>query len=220
MGSKSPIAIKICGITKVSQAKAIAALGVEAIGVIDIKSSPRFVLKHQRREIFAELLKVSPNTKRVWVVANLNDDEFSKELSGEGAPSVIQMHGDESPERCKELRNRYPHLEWWKALRVKSTKELLEAINYEDKVDYLVLDAWSKNSLGGTGQRIPLSLINEANPKTPWWLAGGISADWVQIALKETKPYGIDASSKLEKSPGIKDMKKVSSLIKAIKNID
>ena len=76
-GSQSSTAVKICGITELHQAKAIAALGVDALGIIGVKESPRFVNEDNRRKIFDELSKSFPNTKRVWVIADLTDSEIS-----------------------------------------------------------------------------------------------------------------------------------------------
>ncbi len=216
--SKTSIAIKICGITKSDQAESISHLGVDAIGVIGVASSPRFVEEDQRRNIFALLEKLSPSIKRVWVVADIHDYEVASALTGKGVPSVIQLHGNESKERCEALRNRYPKIEWWKALRVNKAEDLVLANNFKDKVDCLLLDAWAPNQLGGTGKRIPLNLIKGAHLHTPWWLAGGISEEWVPEILSKINPYGLDISSKVESSPGIKDINLVKNLIRTIRD--
>ena len=96
---KSP-AIKICGITDLNQAKAIANLNVDAIGVVGVKESKRFVPNQQRREIFSSLASCSKGIERVWVVADLNDEEISTALRGKGQPSIIQLHGQASIESC------------------------------------------------------------------------------------------------------------------------
>ncbi len=217
IGSPTSTAVKICGITQWNQAKAIASIGVDAIGVIGVKESPRFVEEAQRKEIFSQLENSFPKLKRVWVIADLTDIEIHNALRGEGSPSVIQLHGKESFERCEELRARHPRIEWWKALRIKGPQDLSEACCYNHHVDAVLLDAWTPIALGGTGQRLPLEWLQKKEFEIPWWLAGGISAEWIPQILRQISPFGIDASSRLETSPGIKDIKKVQELVSAVK---
>ncbi len=217
MGAPTFTAVKICGITKVDQAVEISRLGADAIGVIGVKASPRFVANALRRHLFSQLTNVSPSLERVWVIADLNDQELENELKGEGLPTAIQLHGQESPQRCSLLRKKHPNIKWWKALRIKNPEDLHLANAFGDSVDALLLDAWSPNQLGGTGNKIPLELIEKATFEVPWWLAGGISAEWIPEVLKKVSPYGIDASSKLEIAPGIKNIESVKLLIDVIK---
>ena len=79
------------------------------------------------------------------------------------------------------------------------------------------LDAWDDNSLGGTGNRVPIELLLNKTFKAPWILAGGISAEIIPEIFSKLRPDGIDASSRLEVSPGIKDLKKVESLVRKIR---
>ncbi len=221
MGSPKPTAIKICGITDTNQAKHIASLGADAIGVIGVEKSPRHLTDVKRRILFSELKNFSQELELVLVIADFSDSEITNVLKGDGSPSIIQLHGNESPNRCNELRKRYPNCQWWKAIRVHSALEINKAHQYEEHVDALLLDAWSPQFLGGTGQRVSLELLKEENFACPWWLAGGISAEWIpQILKHEIKPFGFDASSRLETSPGIKDLEKVQELIKSVKKIN
>ena len=93
-------------------------------------------------------------------------------------------------------------------------------VSYEKHTDALLLDAWSPMELGGTGQRLPLEWLQKTKFDLPWWLAGGISAEWIPEIFSKVSPFGIDASSRLEASPGIKNIQKVKDLIKAVKNKD
>ena len=92
------LSLKICGLTDSDQACAIAAMGVQAIGVIGVAGTPRFVGEERRRAIFQRLAVEHPSVQRVWVVADLSEEELGSTLSGEGQPSVIQLHGQESPQ--------------------------------------------------------------------------------------------------------------------------
>ncbi len=210
-------AIKVCGVTRPDQAIAISALGVDAIGVIGVKTSPRFVPEVYRRELFKKLKDFAPEVKRVWVVADIDNSTIENALEGEGVPTSVQLHGRETKCRCAFLKGKHPKIEWWKALSVKSPNELSLARDYSDAVDYLLLDAWSPDQLGGTGKQIPLEWLSKNNLDFPWWLAGGINSEAIPEILKRTNPIGIDASSKLEKTAGVKDLEKVKALVNAIR---
>ena len=209
-------ALKICGITDVEQALAIAGMGVQAIGVIGVPHTPRFVEPAQRRSLFQRLEEQHPPLHRVWVVADPDDASLEEALNGAGQPSVVQLHGSESSDRCQTLKRRYPRQQWWKALRVREPDDLQQLEHYTPHVDALLLDAWSADQLGGTGHRIPLDWLAETELSVPWWLAGGVSAEWVPELLSRVTPQGLDASSRLEERPGWKNLDKVQALVEAV----
>ena len=215
--SKKSILIKICGITKISQAKAISQLKVDAIGVIGVESSPRFVPKEKCQKIFEEVEKNSSNIERVLVIANKEIKKIDFSSNESSSPTVIQLHGNESVDYCHKLKIKFPEIFIWKAFRLKSILDLREIRRYENFVDAILLDAWDNKSLGGTGKRIPIELLVNRTFNTPWILAGGISYETIPEIFSKIKPDGIDASSLLETSPGIKDIAKVKSLIRVIK---
>ena len=210
-------AIKICGITNPSQAREIAQLSINAIGVIGVKDSPRFVPEEECIKIFNEVEKVSSSIERVFVIANKKLEAIKCINNRSTPPSVIQLHGNESVDYCSELKNQFPTIKLWKAFRLKSINDLKNIDQYERNIDAILLDAWDKNSLGGTGNRIPIELLINKTFKTPWILAGGISAEIIPEIFSKLRPDGIDASSLLEVSPGIKDLEKVESLVRVIR---
>ena len=209
--------LKICGITDIEQAIAIARLGVQAIGVIGVPNTPRYVEPHQRRSLFNVLEEQHPQLNRVWVVANPEDATLEEALNGAGQPSVVQLHGTESIERCQALKQRYPRQQWWKALRVREPDDLHQLQQYAPWVDALLLDAWAADQLGGTGHRLPLDWLSDTELAVPWWLAGGVSAEWVPELLSRVTPQGLDASSRLEERPGWKNLDKVKALVEAVR---
>ena len=219
--SDQGLSLKICGLTDSNQASEIAAMGVHAIGVIGVPSTPRFVEPNRRREIFGRLIREHPRLQRVWVVADPSDDQLASALSGEGQPSVVQLHGEESPQRCADLRRLYPGIKWWKALRLRGEADLTSIDAYGSSVDALLLDAWSPNQLGGTGHRLDPAWLEQLETRIcsdlPWWLAGGISAEWVPTLVHQVTPFGLDASSRLEHSPGVKDLSRVAALVEAVR---
>ncbi len=215
--SKKSTAIKICGITKTSQARDIAQLRINAIGVIGVKKSARFVPEEECIKIFNEVEKVSSNIEKVLVIANEKLEALKWINTRSSQPSVIQLHGNESVDYCRELKNKFPTKRLWKAFRLKSINDLKNISQYEKNTDAILLDAWDKNALGGTGNRVPIEFLINKTFKTPWILAGGISAEIIPEIFSNLKPDGIDASSRLEVSPGIKDLEKVESLVRVIR---
>ena len=210
--------LKICGITDPEQAQAIAQMGVQAIGVIGVPATPRFVEPAQRRALFQLLEHQHPQLHRVWVVADPDDAALEEALNGAGQPSVVQLHGGESVECCQRLKQSYPRQQWWKALRVREPDDLKQLEHYAPHVDALLIDAWSADQLGGTGHRIPLDWLAETELSVPWWLAGGVSAEWVPELLSRVTPQGLDASSRLEERPGWKNLDKVQALVEAVRS--
>ncbi|WP_269615071.1 phosphoribosylanthranilate isomerase [Prochlorococcus marinus] len=215
--SKKSTAIKICGITKTSQARSIAELKINAIGVIGVKNSPRFVPEEECMKIFNEVEKVSLSIEKVLVIANAKLEEVKCINNRSTPPSVIQLHGNESVDYCRELKNEFPRIKIWKAFRLKAINDLENISQYEKNIDAILIDAWDDKSLGGTGNRVPIELLLNKTFKAPWILAGGISAEIIPEIFSKLRPDGIDASSRLEISPGIKDIKKVASLVREIR---
>ena len=218
--SKKSTAIKICGITKTSQARSIAEFKINAIGVIGVKNSPRFVPEEECIKIFNEIEKVSKSIEKVLVIANEKLEEVESINNRSTPPSVIQLHGNESVNYCREVKNEFPTIKLWKAFRLKSINDLENISQYENNIDAILLDAWDDKSLGGTGNRVPIELLINKTFKAPWILAGGISAEIIPEIFSKLRPDGIDASSRLEITPGIKDIKKVESLVHEIREKD
>ncbi|MBW3041563.1 phosphoribosylanthranilate isomerase [Prochlorococcus marinus] len=215
--SKKSTAIKICGITKTSQARIISQFKINALGVIGVKNSPRFVPEEECIKIFKEVEKVSTSIQRVLVIANEKFESIKSISNRLNPPSVLQLHGDESVDYCRELKKEFPTIKLWKAFRLKSLNDLENISQYDKNIDAILLDAWDDKCLGGTGNRIPIELLIDKSFKSPWILAGGISAEIIPEIFSKLKPDGIDASSRLEISPGIKDIKKVRSLVQVIR---
>lgn len=199
---------------KPAQATAIAALGVDAIGVIAVPSSPRFVPPAQRPDLFAAMA-AGGGCFGVLVVADPCDDQLEELAVGRGH-AVLQLHGDESVERCRELAQRLD-VRLWKALRVRSPEDLETAARYAEVVEALLLDAWQPGQLGGTGHRIPVDWLEGFQSDVPWWLAGGVGPETVAELLARLHPDGLDASSSLEDRPGVKNLARVAALLTAVR---
>ena len=207
--------VKICGITSVDQALQIAKLGVDAIGVISVKESPRYISQKIKKDIFRNLKKNFPKIKRVSVVKNIPLELIS--INSFDSENVIQLHGDESLSYCKRLRREFPQIEIWKAFRIKDREDTREIELFSDFIDAVLLDSWNEKAYGGSGIRINYKYLEGLKFSKPWLLAGGISTDWLKQILTEIKPNGIDISSSIESAPGIKDLNETKKLLKIIK---
>ena len=205
--------IKICGITKPDQGKAIAELGATTLGFICVKRSPRYVTP----EIIATITDNLPsNVERIGVFANVREQEIVNTVTQANLTGV-QIHGDETPQFCQSLRKLLPsQTELIKALRIKNLDSLNNAQIYYDFVDTVLLDAYHPKLLGGTGKTLNWQDLTHFEPSIPWLLAGGLTPDNILEALEGVHPQGIDLSSGVERSPGDKDLDKVKKLFQQL----
>ena len=205
--------IKICGICQPDQGQAIAALGIKTLGFICVTSSPRYVTVNQVRQI---LEKLPPDIQTIGVFANASLETIEQVVLETGFTG-IQLHGNESPEFCRAVKQALPNREIIKALRIQSVESLQKAIAYYSVIDTLLLDAYHPQQLGGTGKTLPWNDLKNFQPPCPLLLAGGLNPDNVLTALESLHPDGIDLSSGVERSPGDKDLEKVYQLLKNLK---
>ena len=215
---KTKTLVKICGITSIEQAIQVAKLGTNAIGIISVKESPRYIAPKKKKEIFKTLKDLYPNIERVSVVKNKTIDSIIKNFLGEPSETIIQLHGDEDVDYCQKLKEKVPNIGLWKAFRIKNKKDLDKIKIYENYIDAILLDSWNEETYGGSGKRIEQTYLEELSFSKPWWLAGGVSKDWIYKISERIKPNGIDISSSVEISPGIKDINEVGLIIKEVKN--
>ncbi|MBD2178242.1 phosphoribosylanthranilate isomerase [Pseudanabaena sp. FACHB-1998] len=217
--------IKICGITKLDQAQAIAQMGVEALGFICVSSSPRYISPLQIGQITSSLPTLEPRVGQrvttlelIGVFLNASPEEIFQTLI-QGGLNGVQLHGDESPEFCSELRSHLDktninrQIKLIKALRVKNAEGLAQAQIYSDVVDTILLDAYDPQMAGGTGKTIDWQMLRDFRPRCPWWLAGGLSPENVKQAIALVSPDGLDVSSGVERSAGDKDLFKVEQFL-------
>ena len=210
--------VKICGLRHRDQAAAVAALGADAIGVIGVPASPRWVPAEKRAALFSAAALGRPGCFGVLVVADPEDAELEA-LDSRSGHQVLQLHGQESAERCAQLQRRLD-VKLWKALRISKPGDLALAAAYEPVVDALLLDCWDPQQLGGTGRSIPLAWLRDFSPTLPWWLAGGLNSANLGAVLGAVSPTGLDLSSGVEVSPGEKNLDKVAELFAILRNAD
>ena len=209
--------VKICGITSIEQAVQVAELGTNAIGIISVNESPRYIFPEKKKEIFKTLKDLYPNIDRISVVKDSPIDSIIKGFLGEPNENIIQLHGDEDIDYCQKLKQKVPNIFLWKAFRIKNKEDLDKIKPYENFVDAILLDSWNEETYGGSGKRIEQKYLEDISFSKPWWIAGGVSTEWIDVILKNIKPNGIDISSSIETAPGIKDLEKTKQIIKEIK---
>jgi len=195
--------IKICGITNVDDARLSVELGADALGFNFYEKSPRYITPDGAHKICE---KLSGGALKVGVFVNESLDEIL-EIAKAVRLDAVQLHGEEPPEFSADLK-RASDLMVIKAFRVSSDFLPESLLAYE--VDAILLDAFSRNAHGGTGHTFDWEIAKSVSTNFPkMFLAGGISPANIADAINTVAPYGIDACSGLESSPGFKDERKL-----------
>ena len=186
--------IKICGFTRPQDAQAAAELGADAVGLVFYAKSKRCVDAAQAAEIVAAL---PPQVVKVALFVNESAEQIRRIL-GTVPIDIVQFHGDEAPEFCRQFGKPY-----WKAVRVRSAQDIAEAAGRYADAAALLLDAHIEGQYGGTGQVFDWRLLPDTMP-LPWILSGGLNPDNVAAAVRQTGAAWLDVSSGVEQAPGIK----------------
>jgi len=203
-----PVKVKICGITNVADGLAAAEAGADALGFVFDERSPRSV----RWEAAAALARALPGTiVKVGVFVDAPADLVRRAIEECGL-NLLQFHGSETPEYCLQFG-----LMSMKAFRIRNAGSLEPIPTY--KTDAWLLDAYSPDKTGGTGEKFDWDLALEAQKLgRPIFLAGGLTPENVAEAVARVQPYGVDVSSGVEAAPGKKDHAKVRAFIQAARN--
>jgi len=193
--------IKICGVTTIVDGLAACAAGADAVGFIAVPASKRYVTPDQYRAIAGAL----PPFVTLVVVAETIADALQYN------PVSIQYYDgpDGAPANVRAIR----------ALRPRGRADLAQIQVHEPHVDAILLDAYHPDILGGAGMTFDWQLFVDATTMTarPLILSGGLTPDNVAEAIARTKPYGVDVSSGVESSPGVKDHAKIAAFIAAVR---
>jgi phosphoribosylanthranilate isomerase len=200
------VRVKICGITNLEDALMAVAAGADALGFVFVENSPRYVLPQKAAAIIA---KLPPFVQTVGLFVDAEQERINWVADFCGL-DLVQLHGDEDPDFCTEVRRRVI-----KVFRVKDAESLSSLGRYQ--VAGYLLDAWSADAHGGTGKAFDWSLAREVTGNRFIILAGGLNPENVRVAVDMVRPYGVDVSSGVESSPGKKDPEKVKAFIQAVK---
>jgi len=205
-----PIKIKICGITNAQDAEAAVTAGADALGFVFYAQSPRCIEPSVAKRIIAQL---PPFVLPVGVFVN-HDRDTVREVFDECGLAIAQLHGEETPTFCESLGR--PVL---RALRLRDRGSLLALAEYRGRMGVrgFVVDAFSTEAYGGTGQIGNWPLAHEVAQAAPILLAGGLTSSNVQEAIRQVQPYGVDVSSGLEERPGKKNHEKIRAFTQAVR---
>ncbi len=201
------VRVKICGITRLEDARAACEAGADALGFVFYARSPRHLAIEQARSLVTAL---PPFVTSVGLFVDA-EPAFVRQALKEVPLDLLQFHGGESPDECRGFGR--PYL---KAVRVRPGADLLKyATEYHDALG-LLLDAYVSGVPGGTGERFDWSLIPAHLPK-PVVLSGGLTPENVAEAVEQIRPWAVDVSSGVEARPGVKDATKVAAFIEHAK---
>ncbi len=197
--------LKLCGCTNEKDAEVIAQSGADAIGFIFAASPRQINLPMARRlsQIAKEMMRVG-----VFVDESIETIKFIRQSCHLDA---IQLHGHESPEDCRQLGGTLI-----KGFRLQEVKDF-EQMDKFPMAWRLLVDSFVPGQAGGTGKRIKTELISQIPNPDRVIIAGGVNSNNVKDILDSVHPFGLDTSSGIEKSPGIKDEKKIRYLVSLIK---
>lgn len=199
--------VKVCGMRDAENIREVEALGVDWMGFVFHRTSPRFV---------GELPDYLPQrAKRVGVFVDETEEQIMETVQLFRL-DMVQLHGHETPDFCSRIRSK--GLKVIKAINVQNTFSTEEVSFYERACDYFLFD--TKTPLpGGSGQKFDWSSLSAYRGTTPFLLSGGISpddADRVEAFVHE-RCIGIDLNSRFETSPANKDIHLLQSFIDKIK---
>ena len=201
--------VKVCGITRVDDARLAVDLGAWALGLILHADSPRACALDDAIEIGAELRRHA-EVVAVFVNAPLDD---VVEIADAASLSMLQLHGDEGPAYCAEAARR-SGCKVIKAVRAKDAAAVRALRAF--RVDYHLLDAYRPGVHGGTGETFAWELARLDRGDAPLILSGGIDADNVAEAIAAVHPFAVDSASGTESEPGRKDPARLRALFRAV----
>lgn len=201
--------VKICGITRLHDARSCAAAGADFLGFVQHAESPRYISPRDAREIIDWVVGPTP----VGVFVNATADEINAACDAAGF-QLAQLHGHEPPEVVAAVN--VPVI---KAIHVQhdASAEQVRALAepHLTQADFLLLDTHKTSLWGGTGESFNWRVARDLTNLADVFLAGGLSADNVAEAIDTMRPYAVDLSSSLEESPGVKDPDKLSAFFEA-----
>ncbi|GAB3981206.1 phosphoribosylanthranilate isomerase [Spirosoma terrae] len=207
--------IKVCGLRDAENLKEIAALGPDFVGFIFYDQSPRFVGDDLNEDVVKSLPR---SIRKVGVFVNASPDYILRNVKKYDF-QYVQLHGNETPDYCRSLRNRGISL--IKAFRVDESFNFSMLNNYKAHCDFFLFDA-KGDQPGGNGITFDWSILRRYDNEKPFLISGGIGLDNLDQLdqLKGMKLYGVDVNSQVEVSPGVKDVAKVKELIDRVRPVE
>lgn len=204
------VRIKFCGITRVADAQAAVALGVDALGFVFYPPSPRAITPSAAADIVRAL---PPFVCKVGLFVNAAPETVAATVETAGL-DIVQYHGDETPVHCARATR-----PWIKAFRVRAGLDLAATCAPYGAAAAWLFDTYDEQLYGGSGRSFDWDLLPAAQ-RRPVILAGGLTADNVAEAVARTAPYAVDVSGGIEAAKGIKDQDKMRKFIAEVKRVE
>jgi phosphoribosylanthranilate isomerase len=205
------VRVKVCGITNYQDASMAVELGADALGFI-FAPSPRGIAPEEARGI---IRAIPPFVQAVGVFVD-EDPVTIRRIVHLCGLDLVQLHGDESPDFCRELM---PNA--IKAFRLKDESSLLVIRPYRGGVRAILLDTYVEGKKGGTGRAFDWNLAIKAKGfQIPTILSGGLNPDNIAEAISLVKPFGVDVNSGIESSPGKKSPALMSELMEIVRKME
>lgn len=220
MPHQSPVEVKICGIRKASDLKAALDAGADFVGFVFVPDTPRYISPQGAAELLGAYSEsIRPQGRKIVAVMVDPDDQQVAEVLRTVTPDILQLHGNESRERVREIGSLYD-IRIMKALPVASRADIDKGGEYVGYADMLLFDAKAADGHhGGTGKTFDWNLIKDADIPLPWFLSGGLTVGNVQEAIHRTGAARIDVSSGVERERGVKDEALIAEFIKTAKTL-
>jgi phosphoribosylanthranilate isomerase len=211
----SDLRVKICGLRTEADVAAVAAAGAAYAGFVFFPKSPRHLDIAQAR-----LLALAAPMGLAKVALTVDADDALLDMIVEAMPlDMLQLHGDESPDRVADVRARYG-LPVMKAVGVAGEGDLAALAEFSLAADQILIDAKPAPGAalpGGNGLSFDWRLLVGRRWLRPWMLAGGLTAANVAEAARLTGARQVDVSSGVESAPGVKDSEKIAAFVRAAK---
>ncbi|MBC92760.1 MAG: phosphoribosylanthranilate isomerase [Rhodospirillaceae bacterium] len=207
---------KICGITDESAMRAAVINGANFVGLVFYPPSPRSLDAMSASRLVS---LVPPSITKVGLFVNPINNQLNSVLN-DVSLDLIQLHGEETPERCNEIRKIFG-LPVMKVIKVSNINDIEGVSDYYEAVDWLMFDAKAPDSMdnalpGGNALKFDWNLLAGRNWSLPWMLAGGLNAENVGTAVAESGAMIVDVSSGVESSPGEKDPLEIERFMQAV----
>ncbi len=200
--------VKICGITNLKNALEASEIGVDALGFVFFKDSPRYIDPIEAGKI----INLLPTfVLRVGLFVNPSENEVLSAIS-DSRINMIQFHGDENEEFCNQF-----NLPYIKAVAFRDDLNLLEYCKLYASSSAILIDTYSKKLRGGTGKTFDWDLLPKELP-LPMIIAGGLDSANVSLLIKTLNPYGVDVSGGVEREKGIKDYDMMKNFVLGVNN--
>ena len=206
--------VKICGMTRLEDARLALDLGAWAIGLIFHPPSPRYIDPDAARDLVREL---PADTLSIGVFVDRPMREIHDIVEHVGLRGV-QLHGKETPDEVNALSTNLSGSVVIKAFRVGEKFRVEDVDAYS--CDYILLDTYRKGLQGGTGETFDWSVAHAVSQMKPTILAGGIGPENIADAIAAANPFAVDILSRTESQPGMKDSEQLHRVFEALKGIE